>query len=75
MGARAPLEEINRALAELMLPGVAVMPSEHDGGEPLIGHPSAVVAFGPDGLARFRYPFGMRRADWLHDLPRLVDEL
>jgi len=73
VGARAPLAEINRALAELLLPGVAVLPSEHGAdGAPLVGHPSAVVAFGADGRARLRYPFGTRRAHWLHDLPRLV---
>ena len=76
IGLRGPIEDINAALGELMLPGVAVMPSEHgDEGEPLIGHPSAVVAFDREGRARFRYPFGMRRADWLHDLPRLAEEL
>ncbi len=73
IGLRGSMEEINEALAGMMLPGVAVMPSEHDGAPPLIGHPSAVLAFGRDGLARVRYPFGVRQADWAHDLPLLVD--
>jgi hypothetical protein len=38
----------------------------------VIGHPAAVLAFGPDGLARIRYGFGVRRSDWSHDLPLLV---
>ncbi len=50
---------------------LAVIPGEH-GSEPIIGHPAAVLAFGPDGLARVRYPFGVRQADWAHDLPLLV---
>ncbi len=74
VGARGALDEINGALAGLQLPGVAVIPSEHGEGAPNIGHPSAIVAFGPDGRARVRYPFGMRRADWLRDLPRLARE-
>jgi protein SCO1/2 len=74
IGLRGPMEEINEALASMMLPGIAVMPSEHEGGPPLIGHPAAVLAFGRDGLARVRYPFGVRQADWLHDLPLLVLE-
>jgi protein SCO1/2 len=71
VGLHGPLEELNAALAAMKLPGVAVVPSEH-GSDPLIGHPSAVLAFGPDGLARVRYPFGVRRADWAHDLPLLA---
>ena len=71
IGLRGSVDEINAALASLMLPGVAVIPSEH-GAEPLIGHPAAVLAFEADGLARVRYAFGVRRADWAHDLPMLV---
>jgi len=75
-GLRAPLDSLNRALAALLLPGVAVLPAEHTGeragGGPRVGHPSAVVVFDPQGRARLRYPFGTRRAGWLQDLPRLV---
>ena len=65
------MADIDAALAALRLPGVAVIPSEH-GGHPLIGHPAAILAFGPDGMARVRYPFGTRQADWALDLPRLA---
>ena len=64
---------INSALAEMKLPGVAVVPGQHGSGSN-IGHPSAVLAFGRDGLARVRYPFGARRADWVNDLPLLLSE-
>lgn len=39
-----------------------------------VGHPAAVVAFGADGMARHLYPFGTRRAQWVHDLPLLLEE-
>ena len=74
IGLRGSLDDINAALSSMMLPGVAVVPGEH-GSEPLIGHPAAVLAFSPDGLARVRYPFGIRRSDWAHDLPLLVQGL
>ncbi len=74
VGLRGSLDDINAALSTMMLPGVAVIPGEH-GSEPLIGHPAAVLAFSPDGLARIRYPFGVRQADWAHDLPLLVQGL
>ncbi len=72
IGLRGSVDSINAALAEMLLPGVAVLPAEH-GGEPMIGHPAAVIAFSPDGLARVRYPFGVRQMDWAHDLPLLVE--
>ncbi|MDA1095694.1 MAG: SCO family protein [Chloroflexi bacterium] len=71
VGLRGSIDDINAALASMMLPGVAVMPAEH-GQEPMIGHPAAVLAFSADGLARVRYPFGVRQSDWLHDLPILA---
>ena len=73
MGLSGEIEAINSALAEMKLPGVAVVPGQH-GSEVTIGHPSAVLAFGRDGLARVRYPFGVRRADWVNDLPLLLSE-
>ena len=73
LGLRGEIETINRALGEMKLPGVAVVPGQH-GAEPIIGHPSAFLAFGRDGLARVRYPFGVRRADWVNDLPILLGE-
>jgi len=73
IGLRGPLEEIDEALASMMLPGIAVIPAEHEGAEPMIGHPAAVLAFDREGMARVRYPFGVRQSDWAHDLPRLVN--
>jgi len=46
---------------------------QHKPGEYLIGHAAFVFAYTPDGMGRFLYPFGIRQADWAHDIPRLVD--
>ena len=73
VGLSGPIERINEALASMMLPGVAVIPPQGDE-DPLIGHPAAVLAFGFDGLARIRYGFGVRRADWTHDLALMASE-
>jgi hypothetical protein len=46
------------------------------GGKPdvyFIGHAAFVVAYTPDGPGRVLYPFGIRQADWAHDIPRLVE--
>ncbi len=71
VGLRGSVDDINAALSSMQLPGVAVVPGGHDS-EPMIGHPAAVLAFSPDGPARVRYAFGVRQADWAHDLPLLV---
>lgn len=73
VGLRGSIDTINAALAKMLLPGVAVLPAEH-GMEAMVGHPAAVIAFSPDGMARVRYPFGVRQADWAHDLPLLVED-
>lgn len=73
IGLRGPIEDVNAALGVMMMPSVAVFPSEHgEDADPVIGHPAAVLAFGTDNLARVRYPFGTRQADWANDLPLLV---
>lgn len=38
-----------------------------------VGHAAFVFAFTPDGRGRFLYPFGVRQADWAHDIPKLVE--
>lgn len=55
----------------LLLGGAYEIPAKEDGSY-TVGHASAVIAFTADGLARVRYPFGTRQADWAHDLPLLV---
>jgi protein SCO1/2 len=37
-----------------------------------VGHAAFVFAYTADGMGRFLYPFGVRQADWAHDIPKLV---
>ena len=39
-----------------------------------IAHNALVLAFTRDNLAHVAYPFGMKPADWAHDLARLVKD-
>ncbi|HXW97296.1 MAG TPA: SCO family protein [Gemmatimonadales bacterium] len=39
-----------------------------------VGHAAFVLAFTRDNLAHVVYPFGIRQADWVHDLKLLVKE-
>jgi protein SCO1/2 len=60
------------ALQRALLLGEAYELPAKEAGTYTVGHASAVIAFTADGLARVRYPFGTRQADWAHDLPLLV---
>jgi protein SCO1/2 len=63
---------VHRAQAAVQLPP-SQLGEVDSAGNYLVGHAAAVVAFTPDGLARAMYPFGIRQADWAHDLPRLLE--
>jgi protein SCO1/2 len=39
-----------------------------------VGHANFVLAYTRDNLAHVIYPGGITQQDWLHDLPRLVQE-
>jgi protein SCO1/2 len=71
VGLTGDTAEVARAQAALLLPPSQVGPADSGGGY-LVGHAAAVVAFTPDGLARAMYPFGIRQADWAHDIPKLL---
>jgi hypothetical protein len=34
-----------------------------------------VLAVYPDGAVRYAYPFGIRQAEWAHDLPKLLTRI
>lgn len=72
IGLRGTLDEVNAILEELRLPP-AIHGEPDEEGRYTVGHPSYILAFTPDGLLRALYPFGMRIADWAHDLPRLLE--
>jgi protein SCO1 len=71
IGLHGSVDDVNAILADLRLP--PLVHEEPDArGNYAVGHPAHILAFTPDGWLRFIYPFGIRQADWAHDLPRLV---
>lgn len=67
------------ARAEQAAPNVApsarfVEPDADADDDYLVGHSSPVIAYTPDDQAHVVYPAGVRREDWIADLPRLLDE-
>lgn len=66
-GTRAEVEAIQRSLR---LPASVIAGPAT--GDYAVGHAAQVVAFSADGPARIVYPFGIRQADWAHDLPLLI---
>ena len=62
---------VARFQRELNLAEAVTSPAK-DGGEYSVGHAAQVIAFTPDGLGRYVYPFGTRQQDWGHDLPLLA---
>jgi protein SCO1 len=74
IGLSGDLGDIEQALVALDLPGPVVEGADPRGDGELIGHPAQVIGFDAEGQARRAWPFGTRRADWIADLPRLVEE-
>jgi protein SCO1 len=74
LGLHGDLDVIITALAELDLPGPIVEGPDPRGEGDLIGHPAQVIGFDAQGNARRVWPFGTRRADWVSDIPRIVDQ-
>ena len=68
-------DEILAAQAAAKIPAATKEVPDSGGkpGEYFVGHAAFVFAYTPDGQGRFLYPFGIRQADWAHDIPRLVD--
>lgn len=50
---------------------VAVSEPVNDEGEYLVGHSTQILVYTSDDKAHVMYPFGVRRQDWVQDLPRL----
>jgi protein SCO1 len=72
IGLTGTLEETNRALASLGLPGVTIRNRRGEHYE--VDHPSLVIAFTPDDLGHLVFPFRLNQDAWEHDLRRLLDE-
>lgn len=74
LGLHADLTVVEDALAQLDLPGPIVEGPDPRGEGDLIGHPAQVIGFDATGEARRVWPFGTRRADWVEDIPRIVED-
>jgi len=71
IGLRGTIEEVNAIQRAVGLPPAQAGPQTGDAYA--VGHAAQILAFAPDGPARFAYPFGTRQTDWLADIPRLLD--
>ncbi len=74
LGLHGDIAVVEDALAQLDLPGPVVEGPDPRGDGDLIGHPAQVIGFDADGVAQRVWPFGARRADWIDDLPLILDE-
>jgi protein SCO1/2 len=72
IGLRGDIAEVNRIQEAYGLAPAAKGIDDGRGGY-VVGHAAQILAFTPDGMARFAYPFGTRRDDWLHDIPKLLN--
>ncbi len=74
IGLHAELDVVVDALAQLDLPGPVIEGPDPRGEGDLIGHPAQVIGFDAQGRALRVWPFGTRRADWVSDIPRIVEQ-
>lgn len=63
---------VRRMQDELNVPPAVIESAPTPKGGYTVAHAGYVIAFTPDNLARFVYPFGTRQEDWARDLPRLL---
>ena len=71
IGLTGDIESINQAIGDLGLPQPTYSEPD-DEGDYTVGHPATIVAFDRDGTAHHLYPFGIRRAQWVHDMPMIT---
>jgi len=74
VGLHGDLPVIADALVQLDLGTPVVEGPDPRGEGDLIGHPAQVIGFDAEGRARRLWPFGTRRADWVADLPLVVEQ-
>lgn len=72
IGLTADPEAIDEALQQMQLPSVIIDDPRPDGSY-VVEHPSQILAFTPDDRCHIVYPYGVRKGEWLIDLPRLLD--
>ncbi len=71
VGLRGTPEQV-KAIEKSVNVAPAVAGKPDSSGSYEVGHAAQVIAFTPDDSAHLVYPFGTRQADWMHDLPLLV---
>ena len=74
IGLTGTLDRVNEIQVSMGLQPSQLGTPDSVSGAYLVGHAAFVVAFTPDNLERAFYPFGIRQADWAHDLPKLLGE-
>lgn len=65
-------EELEAAQVAAGVP-VAIVEEADASGDYLVGHAGQILAYTADDLNHVVYPFGVRRQDWVHDLPILAE--
>lgn len=75
VGLRGSPDEISAAEAAAQVGGSAVIQPEDEADDTdyEVGHAAQIIAYTPDDQAHVVYPFGVRREDWVNDLPRLLE--
>lgn len=69
VGLRGTAEQIRAAEVAAQVP--PSMRGTGEGDDYEVGHAAQIIAYTPDDQAHVVYPFGVRREDWIADLPRL----
>lgn len=72
IGLSADPAQLDEALTKMQMPSIIIDEPAADGSY-VVEHPSQILAFTPDNECHIVYPFGIRKAGWLKDLPRLID--
>jgi protein SCO1/2 len=72
VGLRGTPEQIRAAEVAAQVP--PSMRGTGEGDDYEVGHAAQIIAYTPDDEAHVVYPFGVRREDWIADLPRLPTE-
>ncbi len=72
VGLTGTIDQIQQAELAAKVPPSTVL--DGASGDYEVGHAAQVTAYTPDDYAHLVYPFGIRRQDWLSDLPRMMDE-
>jgi protein SCO1/2 len=71
VGLRGPADRVNAAQGMVGF-GPAAITAAADGAV-TVTHAAPVLAFTADDTAHVMYPFGTRQADWVRDIPRLLE--